>query len=128
VFPASDGLINIAASAGRTFTSFCDVLGKPEWKDKPEWNTQQKRSKARAEINAAIGELTNQEPADYWVAAMEAAGVPCGPINTIDKTFADPQVQHLGIAQPVHSEKLGQDYVEGRRAFMEKRKPVWTGK
>ena len=38
---------------------------------------------------------------------MEAAGVPCGPINTIDKTFADPQVQHVGIAQTVKSEKLG---------------------
>ena len=107
VFPASDGLINIAASSGRMFTRFCETLGKPEWKDKPEWNSQQKRSKARTAINAAIADITQHKPTAHWVEVMEAAGVPCGPINTIDKTFADPQVQHLGIAQAVHSEKLG---------------------
>ena len=107
VFPASDGLFNIAASSGRVFARFCDALGKPEWKTKAEWDTQQKRSKIRVEINAAISEVTKHKPTAYWVELMEAAGVPCGPINTIDKTFADPQVKHLKIAQEVISEKLG---------------------
>jgi formyl-CoA transferase len=107
VFPASDGLFNIAASSARVFARFCDALGKPEWKTKPEWDTQQKRSVDRKAINAAISEVTKHKPTAYWVELLEAAGVPCGPINTIDKTFADPQVQHLGIAQEVLSEKLG---------------------
>ena len=43
----------------------------------------------------------------YWVEQLNKAGVPCGPINTIDQTFADPQVQHLGMAAPVEHSSLG---------------------
>ena len=107
VFPASDGLFNIAAASARVFARCCEALGKPEWKDREEWNTGAKRGKARKEINGAIAEITKHKPTQYWVELFEANGVPCGPINTIDKVFADPQVQHLGIASPVHSETLG---------------------
>ena len=107
VFPASDGLFNIAAASARVFGRCCDALGKPEWKDREEWNTGAKRGKARKEINAAIAEITKHQPAQHWIEVFEANGVPCGPINTIDKVFADPQVKHLGIASPVKSEKLG---------------------
>jgi formyl-CoA transferase len=107
VFPSSDGVFNIAASSGRVFHRCCDALGKPEWKDLEAWDTQGKRSKDRKAINAAISEITRHKPAQHWVEVFEAAGVPCGPINTIDKVFADPQVQHLGIATSVVSEKLG---------------------
>ena len=107
VFPASDGLFNIAAASARVFARCCEALGKPEWKDREEWNTGAKRGKARKEINGAIAEITRHKPTQYWVELFEANGVPCGPINTIDKVFADPQVQHLGIASPVHSETLG---------------------
>ena len=48
-----------------------------------------------------------QKPSAYWVEKFEEAGIPSGPINTIDKVFADPQVQHLGIAAPVHSPHYG---------------------
>jgi crotonobetainyl-CoA:carnitine CoA-transferase CaiB-like acyl-CoA transferase len=43
-----------------------------------------------------------------WIDRFNEAGVPCGPINSIDQVFADPQVQHLGIAQPVTSPALGE--------------------
>ena len=108
VFPSSDGVFNIAASSGRVFHRCCDALGKPEWKDLEAWDTQGKRSKDRKAINAAISEITRHKPAQHWVEVFEAAGVPCGPINTIDKVFADPQVQHLRIATSVVSEKLGE--------------------
>ncbi len=107
VFPASDGLFNIAAASARVFLRCCDALGKPEWKDREDWNTQAKRSKARTEINGAIAEITKHKPTQHWVDLFEANGVPCGPINTIDKVFADPQVQHLGISTPVKSDSLG---------------------
>ena len=90
------------------FTRCCEALGKPEWAEREEWNTQGKRSKDRKAINAAISEITKHKPTAHWVEVMEAAGVPCGPINTIDKVFADPQVQHLKMATPVKSEKLGE--------------------
>ena len=107
VFPSSDGHFNIAASSSRVFGRFCDAIGKPEWKDKQEWNTSAKRSTDRKAINAAISEITRTRPAAHWVELFEEAGVPCGPINTMDQVFADPQVQHLGIASPVSSERKG---------------------
>jgi formyl-CoA transferase len=102
VFPTSDGHINIAASSGRMWERFCDVIGRAEWKDKPEWRTSKGRSNDRAAINAAIGEITQDHTAEYWINLFDEAGIPCGPIYTIDQVFADPQVQHLGMATPMH--------------------------
>ena len=108
VFPTSDGHINIAASSGRVFGRFCDAIGKPEWKEKPEWKDQKARSAHRKEINAAIGEITRHKPAEYWIDLLEGAGVPCGPIYSIDQVFDDPQVRHLEMATPMHSPAIGE--------------------
>ncbi|MEK7834526.1 MAG: CaiB/BaiF CoA-transferase family protein [Pseudomonadota bacterium] len=107
VFPTSDGYMNIAASSGRLWERLCDTLGKPEWKTKPEWATGVGRLKQRAALNAAVSDITRQQPSSHWVGLFEAAGIPAGPINTIDKVFADPQVQHLEIGTPVHSPLFG---------------------
>jgi formyl-CoA transferase len=107
VFPTSDGHMNIAASSSRLWARLCDTLGKPEWKNDPEWTTQVGRTRHRAAITQAISEITRHKPAAHWVEVFEAAGIPAGPINTIDKVFADPQVQHLGIATPVESPLFG---------------------
>jgi formyl-CoA transferase len=108
VFPASDGQINISAPSPRVWSRFCDAIGKPEWKEKPEWSTPVRRSGQRAEINGAISEVTRQKPSAHWVELFEEVGVPCGPINTIDQVFADPQVQHLGMATPVTCPRMGE--------------------
>jgi crotonobetainyl-CoA:carnitine CoA-transferase CaiB-like acyl-CoA transferase len=101
VFPTSDGHINIAASSGRMWERLCEVIGHAEWKDKPEWRTQNGRSKDRAALNSAIGEITRLQPAAHWISLFDEAGIPCGPIYSIDQVFADPQVQHLGMATPM---------------------------
>jgi formyl-CoA transferase len=101
VFPTADGHINIAAAGERVWLRFCDAIGKPEWKEKAEWATRQKRTERRKEVNDAIGEITRHKSSAHWVELMEEAGVPCGPIYTIDQTFADPQVKHLGMATPM---------------------------
>jgi crotonobetainyl-CoA:carnitine CoA-transferase CaiB-like acyl-CoA transferase len=108
VFPTSDGLINIAASSARLWERFCDAIERPEWKTKAEWSTQKGRSAARKEINAAIAEVTRGKPSAHWVELFEEAGIPCGPINTIDKVFADPQVKFLKMARPVKHPRLGE--------------------
>jgi formyl-CoA transferase len=113
VFPSSDGHFNIAAASERVWQRMCDAMGKPEWKEKPEWSTRGKRSKDRVALNAAISEITKHKPAAHWVELFEEAGVPCGPINNIDQVFADPQVQHLGIAAPVKSKKQGDIHLVG---------------
>jgi crotonobetainyl-CoA:carnitine CoA-transferase CaiB-like acyl-CoA transferase len=107
VFPTSDGYINIAASSARLWERFCDAIERPDWKAKEEWKTQKGRSADRKAINAAIGEVTRTKPAAHWIELFESAGIPCGPIYTIDQVFADPQVKHLGMARRMDSSALG---------------------
>src|SRR5437899_7574528 len=71
---------------------------------------------------AHLNEIMRRHPSAYWVELLTKVGVPCGPINTIDETFADPQVQHLGIAKPISHPKLGpQKRSEERRVGKESR-------
>ena len=107
VFPTADGHINIAASSARLFQRFSEAIGHAEWAINPAWATQRQRSEARGEINAAIAAVTATKPSAHWIELFEGAGIPCGPINTIDQVFADPQVKHLGLATPVHHKRLG---------------------
>ncbi len=113
VFPTSDGHINIAASSQRQWERFADTIGRPEWKTVEGWQTQAGRSAGRVAINAAISEATRLQPSEYWIELFEAAGIPCGPINTIDRVFEDPQVRHLGIVRPVTHPRLGEERLVG---------------
>ena len=111
VFPTSDGHINIAAASERVWERMCDAIGHPEWKSKPEYRTRKTRSDHRVQLNAAIGEITRTKPSAHWVELMEEAGVPCGPIYSIDQVFADSQVQHLGMAAPVKMKTRGDTHI-----------------
>jgi formyl-CoA transferase len=107
VFPTSDGFINIAASSSRVWERMCEAIGRPDWKEKPDWKAVQDRSRDRKAIHDAISAETKHKPSNHWIEVFEAAGVPCGPIYDIGQVFADPQVQHLGIARPMKSPELG---------------------
>ena len=107
VFPTADGHINIAASSGRLWERLAETIGHPEWKTREGWTTQKGRSKDRVAVNAAISAVTATRPSEHWIDLFEGAGIPCGPINTIDKVFADPQVKHLGMAVPMAHPRLG---------------------
>ncbi|HEY4042128.1 MAG TPA: CoA transferase, partial [Rhodopila sp.] len=111
VFQTSDGHINIAASSSRVFTRFCEAIGRPDWLENPDWKTQAGRSANRRAINAAISEITATQPSNHWIELFEANGIPCGPINTIDQVFVDPQVKHLGMATKMHSPYVGETQV-----------------
>ncbi len=114
VFPTSDGHINIAASGDKMWKRFALAIDAPHLLEHPEHATPGTRSQNRKALNQRIGEVTKTKPSAHWIAALNKAGVPCGPINTIDKTFAEPQVQHLGIARPVKHPKLGDIKVVGQ--------------
>jgi crotonobetainyl-CoA:carnitine CoA-transferase CaiB-like acyl-CoA transferase len=113
VYPTADRPITLAASSGRMWERFCDAIGKPEWKNQGDWGTGAGRSRDRAEINRAIAEVTVQQPSMHWIEVFDAAGIPCGPINTIDKVFDDPQVAHLGLARPAEHPRLGSQRIVG---------------
>ena len=114
VFPTSDGHINIAASGNNLWKRFCAALDAPQLFDHPEHATPQLRSQHRKALNQRIGEITKTNTSTHWIDTINKAGVPCGPINTIDKTFAEPQVQHLGIARGIKHPKLGEIKVVGQ--------------
>jgi crotonobetainyl-CoA:carnitine CoA-transferase CaiB-like acyl-CoA transferase len=114
VFPTADGHINIAASGDALWTRFCKAIGWEAALAEPSYKTGALRSKNRKVLNEQIGVITGQKPSAHWLAALNQAGVPCGPINRIDAVFAEPQTQHLRIARPVHHPKLGDIEVVGQ--------------
>src|SRR5215831_7554638 len=103
VFPASDGNINIAATGDHQWRAFLKVIGAEELDNDARFNTARGRAVHREELRAIVKDKTSQFTMDELIESMNAAGVPCGPILTIDQVFANPQVQHLGMAQTVHS-------------------------
>ncbi len=113
VYPTSDGFINVAASSGRLYERLCDVCEKPDWKSHPQFGKLTDRTANRPAFNAALGDVLKHKPTAYWVEKFDEAGIPAGPINTIDKVFADPQVQHLGMAAPINSPHFGDTRVVG---------------
>ncbi|HEX9673356.1 MAG TPA: CaiB/BaiF CoA-transferase family protein [Burkholderiales bacterium] len=106
VFKTADGHINIAAS-GKLFERLCKALGAPELPANSDYADYKSRSKNRAALNAAINSYTARRTSAEWIEALNEAGVPCGPIYTIDQVFADPQVQALGMARPLEHPTLG---------------------
>jgi len=114
VFPTADGHINIAASGAGLWQRFCQAIGWEEALSDPDYATGALRSKNRKVLNERLGVITRGKPSAYWLETLNKAGVPCGPINTIDKVFAEPQTQHLQIARPVHHPALGDIQVIGQ--------------
>jgi crotonobetainyl-CoA:carnitine CoA-transferase CaiB-like acyl-CoA transferase len=114
VFPTADGFINIAASGDALWTRFCKAIGWEAALTDPDYATGKLRSKNRKVLNERLGAITRTKPSAYWLAALNRAGVPCGPINDIASVFAEPQTQHLGITRKVHHPKLGDIRVVGQ--------------
>jgi formyl-CoA transferase len=107
VFPTADGQVNIAASSPAQFARFCDAACRPEWAKDARWSSGRRRFANRESLNRAIAEETAKHSSAWWIERLEAAGVPCGPILTVDEVFADPQVQRLAMAQSVDHPRLG---------------------
>jgi crotonobetainyl-CoA:carnitine CoA-transferase CaiB-like acyl-CoA transferase len=107
VFPAADGIINIAATGDHQWRAFLKVIHADELDNDDRFNTPRGRGVNRAELRVIVEEKTRQFTMEELIQAMNDAGVPCGPILTIDQVFANPQVQHLGMAQPVESPRYG---------------------
>jgi len=120
VFPTADGHINIAASGDQLYRRFCEAAGAPELISHADYATPEARSRNRKTLSERISRITSTKPSAHWVKLLNDAGVPCGPINSIDQTFAEPQVQHLGIAKPVRHPSLGDIKVVGQPIHLTK--------
>jgi crotonobetainyl-CoA:carnitine CoA-transferase CaiB-like acyl-CoA transferase len=118
MFQTADGYINIAASGDSLWKKFCEVAGDKDLSSNPDFATQQARSKNRPALIAHLTDVVKSKPSQFWIDGLYKAGVPCGPINTIDQVFADPQVKHLGIRRPVDHPKLGSFDIVGQPIHM----------
>jgi len=101
VFATADGHINIAAAGQPMWLRLCEAIGASDLAKHPEYATPQLRSSNRDAVNAELQRRLAGKTSAEWIARLNAAGVPCGPIYSIDQVFQDPQVQHTGIVQTV---------------------------
>jgi formyl-CoA transferase len=106
-FRTADGHVNIAAPAGRLWRSFCEAVGLTDLLTDARFATSPDRSARRHELNEIIGARLAERPTAEWVDLLNEVGVPAGPVNSIDQTFADPQVRHLGLVSTVEHPQLG---------------------
>ncbi len=101
VFKTADGHINLACAGQKIWERFCQAVGAQWLAAHPDYATAAARLEHRDALNAEIDKILSSRPSTDWVEALNEAGVPCGPIYSIDQVFSDPQVKHLGIAQSV---------------------------
>jgi crotonobetainyl-CoA:carnitine CoA-transferase CaiB-like acyl-CoA transferase len=101
VFPTADGHINIATAGQHIYKRLCEALDAPGLVTDPDFATGPKRSENRERLNAEIAACTRRFSSAQLVERLNEAGVPSGPIYSIDQVFADPQVQHVGMAVPM---------------------------
>jgi crotonobetainyl-CoA:carnitine CoA-transferase CaiB-like acyl-CoA transferase len=106
LFPTRDGQIALAPPDDAFFGRLADALEFPELKSDPLYATQTARVANRSRINAIVGGKLATQSTEHWVAVLNAAGVPCGPVNSVAEVFADPQIlaqdMVLEVEQPGH--------------------------
>ena len=107
-FPTADGDFILTVGNDGQFRKFCEVAGHPEWSADARFATNSARVANRAELVPLIRQVTVFRTTAEWIATLEQAGVPCGPINDLAQVFADPQVQARGtrvrMAHPLAGE------------------------
>jgi crotonobetainyl-CoA:carnitine CoA-transferase CaiB-like acyl-CoA transferase len=99
VFETADRPICLAAGNDRLWARCARVLGHPEWAEDPRFARGGQRVKNRAEVVAMVAEALRGNTRDHWIAALEAAGVPCSPVNDIGELTASEQFAAVGMVQ-----------------------------
>ena len=109
VFPTEDGFIIVAANNDGQFERFCEAAGAPELLNDPDFSTNALRVRNRDRLVPKVEAVTRTRGTAAWMEALEAAGVPCAPVNTVDQVFADPQVQARGMQIRMPHPLAGED-------------------
>jgi formyl-CoA transferase len=107
-YTTADGYINIGASGEGMWQRLCPAVGRPELLGRPEFEGGAKRAENRKALNAELNAALRTKTSEEWIAVLNEAGVPCGPIYTMDQVFADAQVQHIQAAAKVQHPALGE--------------------
>jgi crotonobetainyl-CoA:carnitine CoA-transferase CaiB-like acyl-CoA transferase len=101
VYKTRDGYMNLAVTGTKIWTRMCQAIGAPQLAEHPDYATGALRSKNRDKLHDELDEILMKRDTSEWIEALNKAGVPCGPIYSIDQAFSDPQVKSLGMVQKV---------------------------
>jgi formyl-CoA transferase/CoA:oxalate CoA-transferase len=112
-FHAKDVYVNIAVGNDQLWVKFCKAVGLEAVMEDPKFATNAKRVENREEIVKIIGDLIVTKNGEEWLAILNDAGVPCGPIYSVDKIFEDPQVLHRHMVKELDHPKAGPIKVTG---------------
>jgi crotonobetainyl-CoA:carnitine CoA-transferase CaiB-like acyl-CoA transferase len=100
-FEARNGMIVIAAGNDRLFAKLAVALGRADWASDPRFAKNAGRYEHREEILAEVARIVATRTKGEWLDILEAAGVPCAPVNTLPETLAEPQTEAVGMLMPV---------------------------
>jgi crotonobetainyl-CoA:carnitine CoA-transferase CaiB-like acyl-CoA transferase len=106
-FATQDGYMMIGAATQDLWERCARALGQGEWIDDPRFLRNTDRLRHREALEKEIEHVLGTQPTAHWVAVLDAAGVPSGPVNTYAQLFADPQVRHLGMVAYADDPELG---------------------
>jgi len=105
-YECADGYLIVAAGNDRLFVKLAGALGHPEWPADPRFRDNAARTENREAINALIEAILRTRPRAHWREVLDAAGVPNGPIQSIDEVVVDPQTEALGMVQETPDKHL----------------------
>jgi crotonobetainyl-CoA:carnitine CoA-transferase CaiB-like acyl-CoA transferase len=106
-FRCADGYVTIGANNDRLFQRLCGVLGHPEWSRETDFANNGNRVRNRTKLAALIEGIMSQQPSHHWLSILDAADIPCGPINNYAQVFADPQVAAREMVLEIDHPVLG---------------------
>lgn len=107
VMDTADGFINIGVGGDGQWRALCQAIQRPQLANDPDYATQDSRFRNRSKLRPLLDDIFKTRTSVDWLQRLEAAGVPAGPIYKMDEVFADEQVNHLGIAVPMHDPVRG---------------------
>lgn len=107
-FATADGHIILAVGNDGQFQRFCEVAGVPLLASDERFATNRSRVQNRTLLVPQIERLIREKPSAFWLSALEREGVPCGPINSIEQVFSDPQVKHRGMKMELSHPQAGE--------------------
>jgi crotonobetainyl-CoA:carnitine CoA-transferase CaiB-like acyl-CoA transferase len=108
VFAVSDGHVIVAVGNDAQFRAYCQVIGCPDLPDDPRFTTNSKRVINREALVPVLDAAMRVQSRGHWLSALEAVGVPAGPINTLEQVYQDPQVQARGLRQTLPHKLAGE--------------------
>ncbi len=106
-FTAADGMLNLGAATPGMWVKVCELLDLEDLKDHPDYADNSARAKNRDALRKIMNQRLSTRNAIEWTKVFIEAGVPAGPVYTLDQVFEDPQVKHLGLAEEINHPVIG---------------------